>query len=47
MNGDYIDHVVARDGGGSVEANQVLQDKLWSVVWGHASTVADEMLSNV
>ena len=32
VSGDYIDHVEACEGGGSVKADQVPQDKLWSTI---------------
>ena len=32
ISGDRIDHVEAREGGGSVKADQVLRSKLWRVI---------------
>ena len=47
LNGDHIDHKVAREDGGSVEADQVHRNRMWSVAEGHALTVVDEVVSNI
>ena len=38
---------MAREGGRSVEADQVHRDKLWSAAEGHTLTVVDEVVSDV
>ena len=40
-------HVVAHEGGGSVEADQVYRDKLWGAAEEHALTVIDKVVRNV
>ena len=47
VSGDHIDHLVVREGGKSVEADQVHQDKLQSVAMGHALTVVDKVVRSV
>ena len=47
VSGDHIDHFVVREGGKSVEADQVHQDKLQSVAVGHALTVVDKVVRSV
>lgn len=40
VNQKHINHVMAREGRRSVEANQVHGDVLWGVVEGHAFTIS-------
>ena len=47
VSGDHIDHVVAREGEGSVEADQIHRDKLWRVTDIDALTVVDKVVSYV
>ena len=44
MRGDRADHVEAREGGGSVEADQIHRDKLWSAADGHVLIVVGEVV---
>ena len=45
--GNHIDHVVAREGGESLEVDQVHRDTLWGEAKGHTLTVVDKVVGNV
>lgn len=47
MKKGHVNHVMAREGRGSVESSQVHGDKLWVVVEELALVIIDKVLSKV